>query len=194
MRPHVHPWSRQDKEAWIKDKYVERKFLRKPPSAPAREAPRHWRAQKCQRHHSSPRAPTARRKVRLEPVLPSVAALSSGTSRLYPRLAYVRRGGKQPPAGGLSHQTSGPRKIRVGAGQAGGRDSPQELGPCLALGLSFPHLPAAGAVERKFRRDSLFCPDELDSLFSYFDAGAAAAGPRSKCSEGPSPLLPTPLG
>uniref|UniRef100_A0A452RBE5 Arf-GAP with coiled-coil, ANK repeat and PH domain-containing protein n=1 Tax=Ursus americanus TaxID=9643 RepID=A0A452RBE5_URSAM len=109
---------RQDKEAWIKDKYVERKFLRKPPSAPAREAPRHWRAQKCQRHHSSPRAPTARRKVRLEPVLPSVAALSSGTSRLYPR------------------------------------DSPQELGPCL-----------------------------LDSLFSYFDAGAAAAGPRSLSSD-----------
>ncbi|XP_034875956.1 arf-GAP with coiled-coil, ANK repeat and PH domain-containing protein 3 isoform X3 [Mirounga leonina] len=104
---------RQDKEAWIKDKYVEKKFLRKPPSTPAREAPRHWRAQKCQRHHSSPRAPTARRKVRLEPVLPSMAALSS-----------------------------------------------------------------AGAVERKFRRDSLFCPDELDSLFSYFDAGAAAAGPR----------------
>uniref|UniRef100_A0A452R9G6 Arf-GAP with coiled-coil, ANK repeat and PH domain-containing protein n=1 Tax=Ursus americanus TaxID=9643 RepID=A0A452R9G6_URSAM len=44
------PGSRKptDKEAWIKDKYVERKFLRKPPSAPAREAPRHWRAQKCQ--------------------------------------------------------------------------------------------------------------------------------------------------
>uniref|UniRef100_A0A8C7ALT5 Arf-GAP with coiled-coil, ANK repeat and PH domain-containing protein n=1 Tax=Neovison vison TaxID=452646 RepID=A0A8C7ALT5_NEOVI len=105
--------SRQDKEAWIKDKYVEKKFLRKVPSAPAREAPRPWRVQKCHRHHSSPRAPAARRKVRLEPVLPSVAALSS-----------------------------------------------------------------AGAVERKFRRDSLFCPDELDSLFSYFDAGAAAAGPR----------------
>ncbi|XP_058992224.1 arf-GAP with coiled-coil, ANK repeat and PH domain-containing protein 3 isoform X2 [Mustela nigripes] len=104
--------SRQDKEAWIKDKYVEKKFLRKVPSAPAREAPRPWRVQKCHRHHSSPRAPAARRKVRLEPVLPSVAALSSG------------------------------------------------------------------AVERKFRRDSLFCPDELDSLFSYFDAGAAAAGPR----------------
>uniref|UniRef100_A0A7N5JYL9 Arf-GAP with coiled-coil, ANK repeat and PH domain-containing protein n=1 Tax=Ailuropoda melanoleuca TaxID=9646 RepID=A0A7N5JYL9_AILME len=66
---------RQDKEAWIKDKYVEKKFLRKPPSAPAREAPRHWQAQKCQHHHSSPRAPAARRKVRLEPVLPSVAAL-----------------------------------------------------------------------------------------------------------------------
>lgn len=78
MQPHVHPWSRQDKEAWIKDKYVEKKFLRKLPSAPAREAPRRWRARKCQRHHSSPRAPNTRRKVRMEPVLPSVAALCSG--------------------------------------------------------------------------------------------------------------------
>uniref|UniRef100_A0AAR2IN28 Arf-GAP with coiled-coil, ANK repeat and PH domain-containing protein n=1 Tax=Pygocentrus nattereri TaxID=42514 RepID=A0AAR2IN28_PYGNA len=38
---------------------------------------------------------------------------------------------------------------------------------------------SAAALERKFRRDSLFCPDELDSLFSYFDTGS---GPRSKCS------------
>lgn len=38
-------------------------------------------------------------------------------------------------------------------------------------------------MERKFRRDSLFCPDELDSLFSYFDTGAAGAGPRSLSSD-----------
>nr|XP_055238055.1 arf-GAP with coiled-coil, ANK repeat and PH domain-containing protein 3 isoform X1 [Gorilla gorilla gorilla] len=105
--------SRQDKEAWIKDKYVEKKFLRKALMAPALEAPRRWRVQKCPQPHSSPRAPTARRKVRLEPVLPCVAALSS-----------------------------------------------------------------VGTLDRKFRRDSLFCPDELDSLFSYFDTGAAGAGPR----------------
>ncbi|XP_024616028.1 arf-GAP with coiled-coil, ANK repeat and PH domain-containing protein 3 [Neophocaena asiaeorientalis asiaeorientalis] len=109
---------RQDKEAWIKDKYVEKKFVRKPPSAPAREAPRRWRAQKCPRHHSSPRAHTTRRsKIRMEPVPPSVAALCSGST------------------------------------------------------------------ESRFRRDSLFCPDELDSLFSYFDGGAAAAGPRSLSSD-----------
>ncbi|XP_004607090.1 arf-GAP with coiled-coil, ANK repeat and PH domain-containing protein 3 [Sorex araneus] len=109
---------RQDKEAWIKDKYVEKKFLQKLPSAPTREAPRRWRAQTCGRQLCSPRAPAARHKARLEPGLPTVAALSS-----------------------------------------------------------------AAAVERRFRRDSLFCPDELDSLFSYFDAGAAAAGPRSLSSD-----------
>jgi len=41
----------------------------------------------------------------------------------------------------------------------------------------------AATLERKFRRDSLFCPDELDSLFSYFDTGAGS-GPRSKYKEG----------
>ncbi|XP_074074866.1 arf-GAP with coiled-coil, ANK repeat and PH domain-containing protein 3 isoform X1 [Macrotis lagotis] len=115
--------SRQDKEAWIKVKYVERKFLKKLPGAGAEaiettgggEAkPRRWSTKKCRRHHSSPRVPRMRRQLRQEPSTISPAALSS-----------------------------------------------------------------ANTLERKFRRDSLFCPDELDSLFSYFDTGAAGAGPRS---------------
>uniref|UniRef100_A0A8B9LJ47 Arf-GAP with coiled-coil, ANK repeat and PH domain-containing protein n=1 Tax=Astyanax mexicanus TaxID=7994 RepID=A0A8B9LJ47_ASTMX len=34
---------------------------------------------------------------------------------------------------------------------------------------------SSAAAAAKFRRESLFCPDELDSLFSYFDTGS---GPR----------------
>lgn len=149
------PRSRQDKEAWIKDKYVEKKFLRKLPTAPAREAPRRWRAQKQRRPAHSPHAPDPRCKGRLEPVPPSVAALSSG-------------------AGAAS-----------GATLSSGCRAPA---PELSLRSAPRPFPAAAALERRFRRDSLFCPDELDSLFSYFDAGAAGAGPRSKCSGGPQPL------
>uniref|UniRef100_K7DZ80 Arf-GAP with coiled-coil, ANK repeat and PH domain-containing protein n=1 Tax=Monodelphis domestica TaxID=13616 RepID=K7DZ80_MONDO len=118
---------RQDKEAWIKVKYVERKFLKKLSGAGAEgtettgggEAkPRRWSMKKCRRHHSSPRVPRMRRQLRQEPAAISPAALSS-----------------------------------------------------------------ASTLERKFRRDSLFCPDELDSLFSYFDTGAAGAGPRSLSSD-----------
>uniref|UniRef100_A0A8C1FT04 Arf-GAP with coiled-coil, ANK repeat and PH domain-containing protein n=1 Tax=Cyprinus carpio carpio TaxID=630221 RepID=A0A8C1FT04_CYPCA len=89
--------SRQEKEAWIKAKYVERKFLKKMCGSEAlvegSRKSHHWRVKKCRRHNSSIRAPKT---------------------------------------------------------------------------------PAAAA---KFRRESLFCPDELDSLFSYFDTGS---GPRSK--------------
>uniref|UniRef100_A0A8C3K4A7 Arf-GAP with coiled-coil, ANK repeat and PH domain-containing protein n=1 Tax=Calidris pygmaea TaxID=425635 RepID=A0A8C3K4A7_9CHAR len=98
--------SRQDKEAWIKVKYVEKKFLKKMPNGEAltenERKPRRWCVKKCQRNNSTTKAPTARRK--------------------YP-----------------------------------------------------------ATLERKFRRDSLFCPDELDSLFSYFDTGAGS-GPRSNDS------------
>uniref|UniRef100_A0A672V4F7 Arf-GAP with coiled-coil, ANK repeat and PH domain-containing protein n=1 Tax=Strigops habroptila TaxID=2489341 RepID=A0A672V4F7_STRHB len=94
--------SRQDKEAWIKVKYVEKKFLKKLPNGETltenERKPRRWCVKKCQRHNSTTKAPTA------------------------------------------------------------------------------------PTLERKFRRDSLFCPDELDSLFSYFDTGAGS-GPRSKYKE-----------
>ncbi|XP_068014390.1 arf-GAP with coiled-coil, ANK repeat and PH domain-containing protein 3 isoform X3 [Melanerpes formicivorus] len=113
--------SRQDKEAWIKVKYVEKKFLKKLPNgeslAESERKPRRWCVKKCQRHNSSTKAPTARRKYRHEPGNASPAMLSS-----------------------------------------------------------------AATLERKFRRDSLFCPDELDSLFSYFDTGAGS-GPRSLSSD-----------
>ncbi|NXM76270.1 ACAP3 protein, partial [Serilophus lunatus] len=113
--------SRQDKEAWIKVKYVEKKFLKKLPSGETltenERKPRRWCVKKCQRHNSTTKAPTARRKYRHEAGNASPAMLSS-----------------------------------------------------------------AATLERKFRRDSLFCPDELDSLFSYFDTGAGS-GPRSLSSD-----------
>ncbi|XP_029101956.1 arf-GAP with coiled-coil, ANK repeat and PH domain-containing protein 3 isoform X1 [Scleropages formosus] len=107
--------SRQEKEAWIKAKYVEKRFLKKMAGgetlANGERKSRRWSVKKCQRHDSSTKAPKSRRKHRQEPGSASPANLSS-----------------------------------------------------------------AAALERKFRRDSLFCPDELDSLFSYFDTGS---GPRS---------------
>ncbi|XP_059808007.1 arf-GAP with coiled-coil, ANK repeat and PH domain-containing protein 3-like isoform X1 [Hypanus sabinus] len=107
--------TRQQKEAWIKAKYVEKKFLKKLPNAEAltdaERKPRRWSVKKCRRHNSSTKAPAARRRYR----------------------------------------------------QDTGNVSPATFA-------------AAAALERKFRRDSLFCPDELDSLFSYFDT---TAGPRS---------------
>ncbi|KAJ8369799.1 hypothetical protein SKAU_G00098270 [Synaphobranchus kaupii] len=111
--------SRQEKEAWIKAKYVEKRFLKKMVGGEAlangeRKSSR-WSVKKCQRHNSSTRAPKSRRKYRQEP----------------------------------------------------GSASPGNLS-------------TAAALERKFRRDSLFCPDELDTLFSYFDTGS---GPRSLSSD-----------
>uniref|UniRef100_A0A8C2YAM0 Arf-GAP with coiled-coil, ANK repeat and PH domain-containing protein n=1 Tax=Coturnix japonica TaxID=93934 RepID=A0A8C2YAM0_COTJA len=74
--------SRQDKEAWIKVKYVEKKFLKKLPSGEAlaenERKPRRWCVKKCQRNNSTTKAPTARRKYRHEAGNASPAMLSSG--------------------------------------------------------------------------------------------------------------------
>ncbi|XP_029574697.1 arf-GAP with coiled-coil, ANK repeat and PH domain-containing protein 3-like isoform X2 [Salmo trutta] len=109
--------SRQQKEAWIKSKYVEKKFLKKLGATEVlvnggQKTERRWSVKKWQRHNSATTVPKTRRKYRQEPGSASPATLSS----------------------------------------------------------------AASALERKFRRESLFCPDELDNLFSYFDTGS---GPRS---------------
>ncbi|XP_006794095.1 arf-GAP with coiled-coil, ANK repeat and PH domain-containing protein 3 isoform X1 [Neolamprologus brichardi] len=105
--------SRQEKEAWIKAKYVEKKFLKKLGSTEIlingeRKSERRWSVKKCRRHNSATTVPKTRRRYRQEP----------------------------------------------------GNISPSTFSSAAA----------------KFRRESLFCPDELDSLFSYFDTGS---GPRS---------------
>uniref|UniRef100_A0A8C5BKT1 Arf-GAP with coiled-coil, ANK repeat and PH domain-containing protein n=1 Tax=Gadus morhua TaxID=8049 RepID=A0A8C5BKT1_GADMO len=109
--------SRQEKEAWIKAKYVEKKFLKKLGCTQIlingeRKHERRWSVKKCRRHHSATTVPKARRRYRRELGSVSAATLSSAAA--------------------------------------------------------------------KFRRESLFCPDELDSLFSYFDTGS---GPRSLSSD-----------
>uniref|UniRef100_A0AAQ4QCE9 Arf-GAP with coiled-coil, ANK repeat and PH domain-containing protein n=1 Tax=Gasterosteus aculeatus aculeatus TaxID=481459 RepID=A0AAQ4QCE9_GASAC len=111
--------SRSEKEAWIKAKYVEKRFLTKMSGSEAlvegERKFRPWTVKKCHRHNSSVRAPNKA------------------------RMRYHRY---EP-----------------------GSASPANL---------------SAAAAAKFRRDSLFCPDELDSLFSYFDTGS---GPRSLSSD-----------
>uniref|UniRef100_A0A8D0PDF7 Arf-GAP with coiled-coil, ANK repeat and PH domain-containing protein n=1 Tax=Sus scrofa TaxID=9823 RepID=A0A8D0PDF7_PIG len=82
----------------------------------------------------------------------------------------------------LCIECSGIHRWRGAGGQREGGGAPGRPLLCPLPAWPGSH-PAAGSVEPRFRRDSLFCPDELDSLFSYFDAGAAAAGPRSLSSD-----------
>uniref|UniRef100_A0A3B3ZSR9 Arf-GAP with coiled-coil, ANK repeat and PH domain-containing protein n=1 Tax=Periophthalmus magnuspinnatus TaxID=409849 RepID=A0A3B3ZSR9_9GOBI len=111
--------SRQEKEVWIKAKYVEKRFLKRLGSSDlvlmngdrrAEPSERRWSVKKCRRHHSATTVPKGRRRYLQEPGSTSPSILSAA----------------------------------------------------------------------KFRRESLFCPDELDSLFSYFDTGS---GPRSLSSD-----------
>ncbi|XP_072223358.1 arf-GAP with coiled-coil, ANK repeat and PH domain-containing protein 3 [Leuresthes tenuis] len=109
--------SRQEKEAWIKAKYVEKKFLNKLGSTEIlingeRKSERQWSVKKCRRYNSATTAPKTRRRYQQEPGSTSLSTFSTAAA--------------------------------------------------------------------KFRRESLFCPDELDSLFSYFDTGS---GPRSLSSD-----------
>uniref|UniRef100_A0A8C1ZG88 Arf-GAP with coiled-coil, ANK repeat and PH domain-containing protein n=1 Tax=Cyprinus carpio TaxID=7962 RepID=A0A8C1ZG88_CYPCA len=75
--------SRSEKEAWIKAKYVERKFLKKMCGSEAlvegSRKSHHWRVKKCRRHNSSIRAPKTRRKYRHDAGIMSPANLSAGT-------------------------------------------------------------------------------------------------------------------
>uniref|UniRef100_A0AAQ5ZSW1 Arf-GAP with coiled-coil, ANK repeat and PH domain-containing protein n=1 Tax=Amphiprion ocellaris TaxID=80972 RepID=A0AAQ5ZSW1_AMPOC len=64
--------SRQEKEAWIKAKYVEKKFLKKLGSTEIlingeRKSERRWSVKKCRRHNSATTVPKTRRRYRQEP-------------------------------------------------------------------------------------------------------------------------------
>ena len=74
---------RQEKEAWIKAKYVEKKFLKKMAGSEAlvdaERKSRRWSQKKCQRHSSSIRALKSRRKYRREPGGACPGNLASGS-------------------------------------------------------------------------------------------------------------------
>ena len=77
---------RQEKEAWIKAKYVEKKFLKKLGCTQIlingeRKHERRWSVKKCRRHHSATTVPKARRRYRRELGSVSAATLSSGSPR-----------------------------------------------------------------------------------------------------------------
>uniref|UniRef100_A0A7M4E050 Arf-GAP with coiled-coil, ANK repeat and PH domain-containing protein n=1 Tax=Crocodylus porosus TaxID=8502 RepID=A0A7M4E050_CROPO len=117
--------SRQDKEAWIKVKYVEKKFLKKLPNTEAlvdnERKPRRWSVKKCQRHNSTTKAPTARRKYRHEAGNASPAALSSGGNS--PRFPFSS-------ATCLSEESSGEAEIEQ---EASDLEDLRELHPGLLV-------------------------------------------------------------
>uniref|UniRef100_A0A8C1HVQ5 Arf-GAP with coiled-coil, ANK repeat and PH domain-containing protein n=1 Tax=Cyprinus carpio carpio TaxID=630221 RepID=A0A8C1HVQ5_CYPCA len=80
--------SRQEKEAWIKAKYVEKKFLKKMMASEVvvnggRKSERRWNSRKCRRHNSATNVPKTHRKYRLEPEC-EVSEDSSNEAQLEP--------------------------------------------------------------------------------------------------------------
>lgn len=80
---HFSPF-RQEKEAWIKAKYVEKKFLKKMCGLEALveggRKSHHWHVKKCRRNNSAIGVPKARHKYRHDGGSVSPANLSAGTS------------------------------------------------------------------------------------------------------------------
>uniref|UniRef100_A0A3Q2XSY3 Arf-GAP with coiled-coil, ANK repeat and PH domain-containing protein n=1 Tax=Hippocampus comes TaxID=109280 RepID=A0A3Q2XSY3_HIPCM len=110
--------TRQEKEAWIKSKYVEKRFLKKMSGSEAlvegERKSRPWTVKKCQRHNSSVRAPNkARRKYhRYEPGSASPANLSAGQWGNKPRGCFVMMSGRSSDSG-LGGSTDGSTDILV---------------------------------------------------------------------------------
>uniref|UniRef100_A0A8D3BRT1 Arf-GAP with coiled-coil, ANK repeat and PH domain-containing protein n=1 Tax=Scophthalmus maximus TaxID=52904 RepID=A0A8D3BRT1_SCOMX len=79
--------SRQEKEAWIKAKYVEKKFLKKLGCTEIlingeRKPERRWSVKKCRRHNSATTVPKTRRRYRQEAgsISPSTLSVSEDSS------------------------------------------------------------------------------------------------------------------
>lgn len=76
---------RQEKEAWINAKYVEKKFLKKLGATEIlingeRKPERRWSVKKCRRHNSATTVPKTRRRYRQELGSTSPSTLSAGTN------------------------------------------------------------------------------------------------------------------
>uniref|UniRef100_A0A671RBZ5 Arf-GAP with coiled-coil, ANK repeat and PH domain-containing protein n=1 Tax=Sinocyclocheilus anshuiensis TaxID=1608454 RepID=A0A671RBZ5_9TELE len=89
--------SRQEKEAWIKAKYVEKKFLKKMMASEVlvngvRKSERRWNSRKCRRHNSATTVPKTHRKYRQEPG-------SASPSVMCPRWACVGPAGLSSDSG-----------------------------------------------------------------------------------------------
>uniref|UniRef100_A0A8C3Y2F0 Arf-GAP with coiled-coil, ANK repeat and PH domain-containing protein n=1 Tax=Catharus ustulatus TaxID=91951 RepID=A0A8C3Y2F0_CATUS len=81
--------SRQDKEAWIKDKYVLKKFLRRLPAGEALARPRRWSLRRCRRHRGASRCEASEEssgELDLEPEVPELEDLRE----LHPGLLLAR--------------------------------------------------------------------------------------------------------
>lgn len=159
-----------------------------------RKSEHRWSVKKCRRHNSATTVPKTRRKYRQERGSASPATLSTGT------LSYS-----------LNFSLASKVLVIVGSyylllidlylvicfRHTHTHSSSLSHSPSLFISLSLSlslivFISATAALERKFHRDSLFCPDELDSLFSYFDTGS---GPRSESPIWPSfrTAPPTPI-
>nr|XP_032818018.1 arf-GAP with coiled-coil, ANK repeat and PH domain-containing protein 3-like isoform X1 [Petromyzon marinus] len=203
--------SRQEKEMWIRAKYVDRKFLRPFPEAArlAQESGALWAPRPVgpALRPGSSRAPSSTGGINANigggggrggntgigggggggggGTMGSGGSRRSGSASGSQRGLRVsggsgrrRRRRSSGGGGGGASNGPGPAGVPPGGGGGGGR---RETG----TSLSSPRLhPAVAALEKQFRRDSLFCPDELDSLFSYFDNAAAGGGAR-KPSQSP---------
>uniref|UniRef100_A0A8C5E6A5 Arf-GAP with coiled-coil, ANK repeat and PH domain-containing protein n=1 Tax=Gouania willdenowi TaxID=441366 RepID=A0A8C5E6A5_GOUWI len=110
--------SRQEKEAWIKAKYVERKFLKKLGPTEIlingeRKSDRRWSDKKCRRHNSATTVPKARRRYHQEAGSTSPSTLSAGTSQspsLFLSNAAPSTNSLYDPPG--IRQTSDPEDVR----------------------------------------------------------------------------------